>query len=222
MRGVKILSVTTAPSAWSGTRALAQPGVVIGTAIGIHPQIAQERAREMSTFADTLPRTAFVGEVGLDGSRALRSSWDAQVAVFREVLKGCKDVGGRLISLHARSASNHVADLLSLHPGHGVPIVHWYSGNRATLQRLAELGAWFSVGPAMLAGEKGRELASLMPRDRVVLESDAPFGVLRGSPLLPWSIELAIPQLSEVWGVSRDDALGTVEANEARLLSPWA
>ena len=43
------------------------------------------------------------------------------------------------------------------------------------LSRAVDMGCWFSVGPAMLHGEKGRQLVLKMPRDRVLTESDGPF-----------------------------------------------
>jgi len=39
------------------------------------------------------------------------------------------------------------------------------------------MGCWFSVGPAMLTSANGRKLATMLPVNRVVPESDA-LGVL--------------------------------------------
>lgn len=36
------------------------------------------------------------------------------------------------------------------------------------------MGCWFSVGPAMLAGERGKVLALKMPRDRILTKTDGP------------------------------------------------
>ena len=51
--GTYVLSVTTTPSAWLGTKRLALHAPRIRTALGLHPQIAHERIRELSLF-DTL------------------------------------------------------------------------------------------------------------------------------------------------------------------------
>jgi TatD DNase family protein len=80
-RDLFVLSVTTTPSAWSGTAALAKDAPRIRTAIGLHPQIAQERQHELPLFEELLPRTRYVGEVGLDGAPELKSSWGTQQRV---------------------------------------------------------------------------------------------------------------------------------------------
>jgi TatD DNase family protein len=41
--GTYILSVTTTPSAWKGTNALANEATRIKTALGLHPQLAHQR-----------------------------------------------------------------------------------------------------------------------------------------------------------------------------------
>src|ERR1035441_1290583 len=67
-RGMYVLSVTTTPSAWKGTSALAAPTKRIRTALGLHPQLAHERMSELALFDSYLPETRYVGEIGLDGA----------------------------------------------------------------------------------------------------------------------------------------------------------
>ena len=71
-RGVHVLSVTTTPSAWRGTSALADGQTP--TALGLHPQIAHERRAEVGLFDDLLTLTRYVGEVGLDGGPEFKSA----------------------------------------------------------------------------------------------------------------------------------------------------
>ena len=80
-----------------------------------------------------------------------------------------------------------------------------------------DLGCWFSIGPAMLAGEKGRVLAARMPRDRVLTETDGPFAQLDGRAALPWDAEQAITSLAEVWGQPVPEARARISDNLRRL-----
>ena len=75
----------------------------------------------------------------------------------------------------AGRASGAVLDRLQAYRDAGIPVLHWFSGPRRDLECAIELGCWFSVGPAMLRSRTGRALAALMPRDRVLTESDGPF-----------------------------------------------
>jgi TatD DNase family protein len=212
-RGLYVLSVTTAPSAWNGTKALSNGSDRIRTAIGLHPQIAHERKTELPLFDRIVAETSYVGEVGLDGSPELRAHWNAQVAVFEHILAECRRVGGRIISIHSRRAAKAVLDRVEKLSGAGTPILHWFSGSIGELERAIALGCWFSVGPAMLASEKGRALAAKMPRDRVLTESDGPFAQIRGMPVMPWHAADAANGLADLWSVSPAEGTQIAIAN---------
>ncbi len=128
--------------------------------------------------------------------------WQDQVAAFTRILEMSEHAGGRILSVHSRRAARPVLDTLAAHPGAGLPILHWFSGTPRELAQAVELGCWFSIGPAMLAGEKGRALAARMPRDRILTETDGPFAQLDGRAALPWDAEQAVVALAELWGES--------------------
>lgn len=217
-RDLYVLSVTTTPSAFSGTKELAAEASRIRTAVGLHPQLARERRGELPLFDKLLSKTRYVGEVGLDGSPDLRSQWPDQVAVFDHILRACHDAGGKVLSIHSRRAAREVLDRLAEVPDVGTPILHWFSGSASELKRAIGLDCWFSVGPAMMASNKGRELIKQMPRDRVLTESDGPFAQIDGSPVLPWQAADCGP-LAELWSTTRDEAQVLVLDNLRSLVT---
>jgi TatD DNase family protein len=218
-RGMYVLSVTTTPSAWEGTSALAHGSPRIRTALGLHPQLAGERKGELALFDSLLPRVRYVGEIGLDGAPEFRSSWKDQLAVFEHILAQCGKVGGRVMSIHSRRASGPVLDCLEREPKAGTPVLHWFSGSFRDLDRAVKLGCWFSVGPAMLVGEKGRELVARMPRERVLTESDGPFAQIDGAAALPWQVEIALKPLSDIWSAPVSEVQETLNRNLRSLLT---
>jgi TatD DNase family protein len=155
-------------------------------------------------FERLLPKARYVGEVGLDGAPEFRAHWNIQVRVFTRVLELCENVGGRVLSIHSRRAASQVLDSLQTHPDAGVPILHWFSGTHRELKRAIDLGCWFSVGPAMLLSERGRSLVAMMPHERVLTETDAPFAQLEGRAALPWDAGTATALLERVWGAPAD------------------
>ena len=219
LRGLYVLSVTTTPSAWDGTSALAAHSPRIRTALGLHPQLAHERKHELPMFDRILPLTRYVGEVGLDGSPELKPHWSAQVAVFEHILEACSSVGGRVLSIHSRRAASAVLDCLGKYPRAGLFVLHWFSGTQRELVRAIEMGCWFSIGPSMLAGERGRGLASRMPRDRILTETDGPFARVNDFPLQPWDVGSAIEPLARLWAVTPAEALSFLKGNLAKLSS---
>jgi TatD DNase family protein len=216
-RGLYVLSVTTTPSAWEGTSGLVADASRIRVALGLHPELARERKAEIDLFESLLPKTRYVGEIGLDGGTKLKAQWADQIYIFERILIACRSAGGKIMTIHSRRAVTAVLDRLEAYQGAGVPILHWYSGSQRELARAIDLGCWFSVGPAMLAGEKGRKLVAQMPQDRVLTETDGPFATLNGRSVFPWEVERALVALTGVWGTDRDHVHDLLQDNLRRL-----
>lgn len=217
-RGLCVLSITTTPSAWGGTSALAAGLQGIRTALGLHPQLAHLRKHELGLFERCLAETRYVGEIGLDGAPEFRPHWSDQVHVFGRILEACRAAGGRILSIHSRRAASEVLDRLQEQPEAGVPILHWFSGSQRELSRAIALGCWFSVGPAMLASQKGRSLTTRMPRERILTETDGPFANVDGRPAQPWDAERAVDQLASLWNTSPEEACAQVSRNLTTLV----
>lgn len=214
-RELFVLSVTTTPSAWDVTNSLASGK--IKTALGLHPQLVHLRKTEYRLFEELLPKTRYVGEIGLDGAEEYRAHWNDQYVVFTSILKACTRVGGRIMSIHSRFASKAVLDCLETHRSAGTPVLHWFTGNSKNLDRAIDLGCWFSVGPSMLMSDKGRGLTARMPRERILTETDGPFAHIDGRSVLPWDVESAIKLLTNVWEIPRHGVIETLNSNLRRI-----
>jgi TatD DNase family protein len=218
-KGVFVLAVTTTPKAWRGNQRLMAERSRIHVALGLHPELVAERHSELALWETLLKETKFVGEIGLDGSPEFRGSWELQKATLARMLNACAHTGGKIISLHSRRAASAVLDAIETERGAGVPILHWFSGSKKELDRAVGLGCWFSVGPAMLRSEAGRKLAAVMPRDRVLTETDAPFAQINGRPLMPWEVVSIHPVLAQLWRCSENDVSQRLQGNLCRLMS---
>lgn len=217
-QGIYVLSVTTTPSAWRGTSALAIPGSRVRTALGLHPQIAHQRKSELPLFDSYLPEAPYVGEIGLDGALEFKRHWNDQIAVFNHILQACSDAGGRIMTIHSRRATSAVLDHLEAFPRAGVPILHWFPGSKRDLDRAVSLECWFSVGPTMLLAEKSRELVKHIPRDRILTETDGPFAQIDGRSALPWDVHRATIALGRIWGMSAEDTDQALHGNLRHLV----
>jgi TatD DNase family protein len=217
-----VLSVTTTPSAWPKSRTLAADGDRIRVALGLHPQLAHERKSELGLFDELIRQTRYVGEVGLDGGPELRAFQHDQMQVFDHVLASCKEAGGRILSIHSRRATAQVIDRLCAHPDAGTPILHWFSGSLAELDRAIAHNCWFSVGASMLSSRKGQSLISRMPRDRVLTETDGPFAHAGGAPLMPWDVHEAQTRLFDLWNITQDEGHVLLRDNLRRLAAMTA
>ena len=217
-RSMFVLSVTTTPSAWPVTSTLSSGDERIPTALGLHPQLAAERHKELALFEELVGKAAWIGEIGLDGTSEHRLSWDTQRTVFHSILQSSARAGGRIMSIHSRGAAGPVIEALQLSPDAGTPVLHWFSGSPTELKRAVDLGCWFSVGQPMVQSKKGKELVCQMPRERVLTESDGPFVRIAGRAAHPWDVGQTELALASLWGMPVDDLREFFESNLARLV----
>jgi TatD DNase family protein len=215
---IYILSVTTTPKAWFGTKAIVDGCERIRTSLGLHPQLAHERYREIDLFDELISQAKYIGEIGLDGSKSYAQYKDIQIRVFEHILDTTKKSGGRIMSIHSLSAVDSVLDCLAHYQDAGIPILHWFTGTQTQLKRAISMGCWFSVGPAMLATKKGKLLVSEIPKDRVLTETDGPFARLNQKNLMPWDVKKATSQLSELWQLSSEKTNYVLISNLKNIL----
>jgi TatD DNase family protein len=189
----------------------------IRTALGLHPQLAHQRVHELELFDALLPQARYVGEIGLDGGKGFKEHWAIQLKVFRHILKSVGNAGGRIMTIHSRASASAVLEELRGVPA--IPIMHWFTGTKSEMKTALDIGCWFSVGPAMLKTKRGLELISLMPKDRIVTETDGPFAKYEGKALMPWDVEYAFLGLSNIWGLTVLEAKQQVSINLKTLTS---
>ena len=119
-------------------------------ALGFHPELVYQYSNQQMLFKELINETRFIGEI----------------------IKWCSGKN-KILSVHSRSASKKVVDILNGFDG--TVILHWYSGGITDLRRAIEQGCYFSINHQMLQSVNGRNIVGNIPVDRILLESDAPF-----------------------------------------------
>ena len=151
-----------------------QPHIQLG--LGLHPWWIGEQHHQLDDFMALLPQKQVVGEVGLDFSDRFQTSEEAQLLALGEILRACSEQGSKVISLHCVDAYDEMLGLLfstdvaeTCHC-----IFHWFSGSSDQLQSAIKLGCFFSVSERMLDTKRGRSYVAQIPRERLLIETDAP------------------------------------------------
>lgn len=222
--GVYTVAVTTTPSVFDHLERLVAGSPFVRPAVGLHPELAAARRAEMPLFLAVLPRTRYVGEVGLDYVAADSTNRLAQRRVLSEIIAACDAAGDKIVTAHSRRAAADVVDAFGV-GFRGRLILHWFSGGVRVLERALANGAFVSVNPAMLASARARALLKSVPRDRVLLESDGPF-VTRPAPnadagaLEPQHAAVTAATLAALWETDFDEAVSWLGANFRRVLQP--
>ncbi|MBQ9069445.1 MAG: TatD family hydrolase [Eggerthellaceae bacterium] len=212
---------------WTGDSAVQMPAYRV--ACGCHPHEARlfdadARSSLMGHLAD--PRTCCVGEVGLDYHYDY-SPRDVQRDVFRRQI-GIAHETGLPIALHLREAHD---DALQIMDEEGFPeagtILHCFNLGADVLAPWVERGCFVAVGGAVTFGSSDdlRDALPLVPRDRLLLETDgpymapAPFRSVECSPdLIAFTAQAVAQELGADPGGSREVLLSSIYENTVDLL----
>lgn len=210
--GVGIIAVTNTPSVFEQTVALTAKTKYAQPALGLHPQLVEERAAELKLMWKLFDRTRFIGEIGLDYTDSRSEIRRRQREVFGRILERCEASGDKILTVHSRRA---VADVVSAIGGqfHGKVILHWYSGPYNVLEQAIENGLYFSVNPAMVQSKRGCEVIRRLPTNRVLTETDAPFVKAGSDTAKPLDVYRVIAKLAEIWGEEEGQARKQVVSN---------
>jgi len=160
-------------------------------ALGIHPLFVPQAQdgdldrldQALATHRDD-PRLVAVGEIGLDyfvPALQTPAMLARQQHYYRAQLQLAKKYGLPVI-LHVRRSADHVLKHLRAVAGPGKPlgawqgIAHAFNGSAQQAQAFIDLGFKLGFGGAMTfeGAQQLRRLASSLPLDSLVLETDAP------------------------------------------------
>jgi TatD DNase family protein len=213
------LVVTTSPRAWQATSRVFAGHENVKVALGMHPEIVEEKAAERALLVSGVAETDFIGEVGLDGSVRNSQSAVLQESILKDVLTESERCGGRILSIHSRNAASRVLDLLEQHCEKSIPVLHWFSGSVQETRRAVSMGCWFSVGPAMIRGEKAQRILRELPRDKVLPETDGPFAKNGSVPFMPWEAMTIVETIASVWNTTQEHVRDQMKDNLVLLLS---
>ncbi|PLY35673.1 hydrolase TatD [Pectobacterium carotovorum] len=210
--------VTTSPRAYAATSKVLATTQKCLISPGLHPEIADKKYNELEMLLSQMENCTGIGEVGLDGSSRYRPYFELQKNIFKAIVERCAGFGGRVLSIHSRAAAKEVLDILDANPGFGTAVLHWFSDSPSMLRRAIDAGCWFSIGPTMMESANGRKLAALMPRERVVPESDGPFAKMHGVHVMPWEANTVVIKLAEIWDIPQDEASFLLKSNGLHLM----
>lgn len=151
----------------------------IYSTVGFHPHDADKvsvaHLKELQVLANEKKVVAW-GEIGLDFFKN-RSQREKQVEIFKTQLEIAHDIGLPVI-IHNRDADKEILGILNSfkntdHKG----IIHCFSSDYKAALSFIDMGFHISI-PGIVTfknADKLKEVASRIPLDRLLVETDAPF-----------------------------------------------
>lgn len=224
------VTIGCSPNTMAVAVELARTHAQVFASVGIHPHEARllddamlEQIEQLAaTPAENgVAKVVAIGETGLDYHYDF-SPRDAQLVGFGRQIDLAKRLDLPLV-LHIRDAHADAWQVLAEHPPRENPgVVHCFTGTPAEAQRWLELG-WhisFSGIATFKTAAALREAAALVPRDRIMLETDAPYLApepLRGRKNEPANVAFTCIALAKVRGETPEELAQVAAANTRAL-----
>ncbi len=210
-------------SRWSAWAAASHPRVL--AAVAIHPNEAPAykeagRLDEAIGVIDELaakPRVRAIGETGLDFFRTDEDGLPAQFESFEAHIALAKK-HGIAMQIHDRDAHDAVLETLERVGAPEKTVFHCFSGDADMARIAADRGYWlsFAGNVTFKNAQNLRDALAVTPRERILVETDAPFLTPtphRGRPNAPYLVPVTMRFLAAELGTDLDELCAQVAAN---------
>ena len=208
--------------------AIAEAHENIFASVAIHPHDARFGSEESLEILKELAASEKVrawGETGLDFNRmyspqSLQEKWFQRQLEMAEKLK-------LPVIIHERDSNGRLGDILKSFKRNWTGVVHCFSGSTNELEAYLDLGFHIGITGILTQKDRGallREQVLLAPRERLLIETDAPYltpmpekkRTRRNEPAFVRSVTL---KLAEVLDEDPESISETIWMNTCRLFN---
>lgn len=152
---------------------------------------AEEKLQKLKSITEEGHSKGYVrafGEIGLDYDRLHYLTIEQQKEMFRKQLEVHESLLHLKLPLflHMRAACDDFVEIIkpfldkgSILPSNGV--VHSFTGTKEELEKILALGFYVGVNGCSLKTQENLDVAKLIPIDRLLIETDAPWCEIRKS-----------------------------------------
>ena len=225
-----MVTISTRVKRFEEITAIAEAHPQVWCSVGTHPHHADE---ELDIHAEDLirlsahPRCVAIGEAGLDYFYD-NAPKEAQETGMRRHVAAARATGLPLV-IHSRSADAHMAAILREETEQGAfPFVlHCFTAGMDLARTALELGGYISFSGIITFknAEEIREVAGMVPSDRYLVETDAPYLAPvphRGATNEPAFVAHTAAKVAEVRGIPLAQLGAETTENFFRLFSKAA
>jgi TatD DNase family protein len=217
---------------WAVRTAEQHDAIVAGVAL--HPNEAPRLAElgelddawaEIERLAEH-PRVRAVGETGLDHYRTVPEGRAVQEESFRRHVRLAAALGKTLV-IHDRDAHADVLRVMDEEHAPDRVVMHCFSGDAGFARACLDRGYFVSFSGTVTFKNAAplREALVLVPRDRLLVETDAPFLTpvpYRGRPNASYLVPTTVRAMAEVRGDDLEQLCVAIEATtDAAFGGAW-
>ena len=230
--GAVQVGVTLESSKWSAEVAATEPRLL--AAVAIHPNEAAQYESMQALDVDidgiadlaSQERVRAIGETGLDFFRTESDQGKSfQQHSFERHIQIAKDFGLAL-QIHDRDAHEQVVETLQRVGAPEKVVFHCYSGDIQLAKICAEHG-WYTSFAGNITIKRNQHLRDSfrhMPKDLILVETDAPFLTpepLRGRPNAPYLVPITVRFMAAELGMDVNELSGQLAKNTVAVYGSW-
>jgi TatD DNase family protein len=201
----RFLAINTRISEFDQVHAIAKSHDEVFCSVGIHPHEAENEAADLKKLISLSchEKVVGIGETGLDYYYQ-RAPKPEQKANFRTHIEAAAETGLPLI-VHSRDAEADTHALLSERAGDISGVMHCFTASVNLAKKALDLGLFVSFSGIITFrnAENVRAAAKIVPDDRILVETDAPYLAPvphRGKPCQPAYVADTLKFLAELRG----------------------
>lgn len=193
--------------------------------LGVHPEDVSDLTDadyEWIKEQCSNPKIVAVGEIGLDYYYEENPPRDIQTEHFRRFIRLAKEVN-LPINVHSREATKDTMDIIREEEAYKVGgIIHCFSSSAEVAIQYVDMGFHIGIGGVVTFknGKKLKEVVSLCPLDRLVLETDCPYLAPtphRGERNSSYYIPLIVSEIAAIKGIDEEEVLRVTEENARKV-----
>jgi TatD DNase family protein len=189
-------------------------------AVGVHPHEADQfRTWDVQALKDMCiePKVKAIGEIGLDFFRGISSRGNQETAFHAQVeLARMLDLP---MVVHIRDAAGRARGIIDEH-GYYSGVLHCFSSDKKLADWAAEKGLYVSFAGSITYGEERQEeIVKTIPRNRLMVETDAPYlspVPSRGQRNEPAMIRRTVEKLAQLLGITPVEVADLTRENALR------
>ena len=196
----KVVNIAASISSCKKTMALMEKYPFVYGALGVHPTETEELTEEEFLWLKEqckLKKCVAVGEIGLDyywdePDREIQKKWFIRQL---ELARECK----LPVVIHSRDAAADTIEIMKQYHAEEIGgVIHCFSYTKESAEIFLKMGFYIGIGGVITFknAKKLKEAVEIIPLDRIVLETDAPYlapepyrGKRNSSLYIPYIIE---------------------------------
>ena len=196
--------------------------------VGTHPHDASKESEkkvtqdELSKLALSDKKIVGIGETGLDYYYDFSTPEDQQNS-FRKHIRSCIETDSAMV-VHARDADEDIARIIREENPQGklTGVMHCFSSGRRLAEESLDFGFYISFSGIVTfnKAQELRDIAKIVPLDRILVETDAPYLApepFRGKTNQPAYVPYTGKVLADIHGIAVEELAKHTRENFLRL-----